>query len=206
MLAEKEGSAPVAINGFDWPVTLAHGDIELRPLKRSDKKTFEMARQTNRQWLEPWEATNPSGDGIPLTYRRLLMVYRQSARDGSMLPLAITHSGVVIGQVNVGSVAWGSVRSGSVGYWISEDYAGRGITPLSVAMVIDYCLMSAGLHRIEINIRPENERSLAVVRKLGLRDEGLRKKYIHIDGQWCDHRTFAVTADEIGIGLIQNMV
>ena len=50
-----------------------------------------------------------------------------------------------------------------------------------------------GLHRVEVNIRPENVASLAVVRKLGFRDEGLRARYLHINGAWRDHRTFALT-------------
>ena len=59
-----------------------------------------------------------------------------------------------------------------------------------------------GLHRIEVNIRPENGPSLRVVEKLGLRDEGLRERYLHIQGRWADHRTFAVTAEELPDGLL----
>ena len=44
-----------------------------------------------------------------------------------------------------------------------------------------------GLHRIEINIRPENGPSIRVVEKLGFRYEGLRERYLHIDGDWRDH-------------------
>jgi len=54
-----------------------------------------------------------------------------------------------------------------------------------------------GLHRVEVNIRPENAASLRVVEKLGFRDEGLRERYLHIDGAWRDHRTFALTVEDI---------
>jgi ribosomal-protein-alanine N-acetyltransferase len=64
-------------------------------------------------------------------------------------------------------------------------------------MATDYCLGTLGLHRMEINIRPENAASLRVVDKLGFRDEGLRVKYLHIDGAWRDHRTFALTSEEL---------
>ena len=53
------------------------------------------------------------------------------------------------------------------------------------------------LHRVEVNIRPENAASLAVVRKLGLRDEGVRERMLHIDGAWRDHRSFAITVEEL---------
>jgi len=41
-----------------------------------------------------------------------------------------------------------------------------------------------------------------VVEKLGLRDEGVRERFLHIQGQWRDHRTFAVTREEVPEGLL----
>ena len=60
-----------------------------------------------------------------------------------------------------------------------------------------------GLHRIEIAIRPENVRSLRVVAKLGFRPEGLRPRYLHIDGDWRDHLVFALNAEEVPEGLLR---
>ena len=59
-----------------------------------------------------------------------------------------------------------------------------------------------GLHRLEINVRPENTASLRVVDKLGFRDEGVRRRFLHIAGDWRDHRTFALTAEEVPDGLL----
>jgi [ribosomal protein S5]-alanine N-acetyltransferase len=55
---------------------------------------------------------------------------------------------------------------------------------------------------MEINIRPENAASLRVVEKLGFRDEGLRPRYLHINGAWADHRSFALTTEEVPEGLL----
>jgi ribosomal-protein-alanine N-acetyltransferase len=65
-----------------------------------------------------------------------------------------------------------------------------------VALTIDYLFDVGQLHRVEIDIRPENTPSLRVVEKLGLREEGLKKRFIHIDGDWRDHRIFAITREE----------
>ena len=53
---------------------------------------------------------------------------------------------------------------------------------------------------MEINIRPENAPSLRVVEKLGFRDEGYRPRFLHINGEWADHRTFALTSEEVRRG------
>ncbi len=51
---------------------------------------------------------------------------------------------------------------------------GRGVMPTAVALAADHCFTALGLHRIEVNIRPENAASLRVVEKLGFREEGTR--------------------------------
>jgi ribosomal-protein-alanine N-acetyltransferase len=56
---------------------------------------------------------------------------------------------------------------------------------------------------MEICIRPENAPSLRVVEKLGFRYEGLRRRYIHINGDWRDHFCFALTVDELPSGVLR---
>ena len=69
-------------------------------------------------------------------------------------------------------------------------------------MATDYCFGTLGLHRMEIIIRPENTASLRVVDKLGFRDEGYRPRFLHINGEWADHRSFALTSEEVPGGLL----
>jgi ribosomal-protein-alanine N-acetyltransferase len=61
------------------------------------------------------------------------------------------------------------------------------------------------LHRVEIAIRPENEASLRIVEKLGFRFEGVKQRYIHINGDWRDHKMFALTRDEAKKGVISRL-
>lgn len=192
-----------------WPVTVSWGDLRLRPLVRGDRREWDVVRARNREWLDPWEATNPVPGGSPPTFGQFVRSLDQQARQGSALPFLITErvpgterSGLV-GQLTVSGIAWGSFLSASLGYWVDHDQAGRGVAPMAVAMATDYCFRGLGLHRMEINIRPENTKSLRVVEKLGFRDEGLRKDFLHIDGRWTDHRSFALTAPEVPEGLVR---
>jgi len=185
-----------------WPVELRSTDVVLRPLHRSDRTGWARLRDANAEWLAPWEATPPAGSVPPPSFPAMVRELRQQARLGAAMPFVVEHSGRMVGQLTVAGIAWGSLRSGTIGYWIDRRVAGRGITPTAVAMATDHCFRSGGLHRVEINIRPENLASLRVVEKLGFRDEGLRRAYLHIDGAWRDHRTFALTAEEVPDGLL----
>lgn len=186
-----------------WPVVLTEGDVVLRPLRRRDARAWLAARASNAAWLEPWEATSPEATTGPApTFAEFVRQMSSQARSGTALPLVIEYCGELVGQLTVATIVRGSLCSGSIGYWVSKHVAGRGLAPTAVAMAIDHCFGPVGLHRVEINIRPENAASLRVVAKLGLRDEGLRERYLHIQGSWCDHRTFAITSEEVPDGLL----
>jgi ribosomal-protein-alanine N-acetyltransferase len=182
-------------------VTLVEGRVTLRPISMRDRHAWSEVRRANSAWLAPWEATPPRPVQGEVSFRTMVRHLGAEAREGRMLPFVITYDGQLVGQLTVGSIAWGSLCSAHIGYWVDSRYAGRGIVPLSVAMATDYCFTVLGLHRMEVNIRPENAASLRVVEKLGFRSEGMRLRYLHIDGDWRDHLSFALTADEVPEGL-----
>ena len=180
---------------------LSHGQTRLRVVRMRDVKRLEALILGNRSWLRPWEATSPTGPtsfDIKSMVRGLL---KQLERSEGM-PFVIEVDGEIVGQLNVSNILYGSVSSATLGYWIAPEAAGRGVTPTAVALVTDYFFNSVGLHRIEIDIRPENEASLRVVEKLGFRYEGLKERFIHINGSWRDHYVFALTAEEVPEGVL----
>jgi len=168
-------------------------------------------RRQNSEWLRPWEATLPPGsDPGPATFTGLVKALSRQAREGRMLPWLVwfepggdRNSAQLAGQLTVSGIVGGSASWAQIGYWVDQRLAGRGIIPTAVALAADYCFQTMGLHRIEIAIRPENVRSLRVVAKLGFRPEGLRPRYLHIDGDWRDHLVFALNAEEVPEGLLQ---
>ena len=160
-------------------------------------------RRANTEWLGPWEATPPRPLTGEVSYRSMVRHLASEARAGRMLPFVITYEGALVGQLTVGGITWGSLSSAHIGYWVDSRVAGRGIVPASVAVATDHCFRTVGLHRMEVNIRPENAASLRVVEKLGFRHEGRRLRYLHIDGAWRDHESFALTAEEVPHGLVQ---
>lgn len=182
-----------------WPAQLTAGAVGLRPPRLRDGKSWSEARLRNEMWLLKWEPTSPHSwveRNSLSAWPPLLSALRKAGRAGTMLPFVITYGGRLVGQMNVSNVVHGVLRSCTVGYWVDKDVAGRGIAPTALAMVIDHCFAAAGLHRVEVDIRPENAASLRVVEKLGLRREGYYERFLDIDGGWRDHVSFAITTEE----------
>lgn len=178
-----------------------HGSVSLRLVKPRDARTLQHELLSNRSWLSPWEATLPGG---PVSFdmrsgvRRLLQQYRE----GAGVPFIMEYDGEIAGQLNIWGIARGSLASATIGYWVSERFAGRGITTIGVALATDIAFTQLRLHRMEICIRPENHASRRVVEKLGFRYEGLRRRYIHIDGDWRDHYAYALITEDVPRGVL----
>ena len=182
--------------------TLTDGSLTMRPIRARDARPLERVLLENRGWLRRWEATYPGGGSV-IDTRASIRNLTAHARAGTALPFVLEWEDELVGQLNVSSITHGSLSSASIGYWVAKSMAGRGITTTAVALATDYCFRALRLHRMEICIRPENGPSLRVVEKLGFRYEGLRRRFIHIDGDWRDHFSFALVAEEVPEGVLR---
>ena len=182
-----------------WPVVLKNKELILRPLRLRDRAKWFAVRAENREWLTPWEATLPQVpehiDGGDLISKRpsfleMVRIYNRDGRSGRTISLAIWQGPNLIGQITMGGIIYGALRGAHIGYWIDRNFANRGYTTQAVELLTQYGFNELRLHRIEINLRPENAASRRVAEKAGYVFEGERPRYLHIDGHWRDHITF----------------
>lgn len=190
---------------WTWPVSLGtrlpdDTPLLLRPLRRGDREEWVRVRTRNQRWLRPWEATVPGEVPGRSSFGQLRRGFDRAGRVGAALPLVIDVDGRIVGAVQLFDILWGSRGTAAAGYWLDEEATGRGYATWALALVVDHALLAAGLHRVEVAIRPENRASLAVAVRLGLPEEGLRRGLMHVDGAWADHRCFAVLAEDLGPG------
>jgi ribosomal-protein-alanine N-acetyltransferase len=188
-----------------WPAVLADGSVVLRPYKRGDAKVWSEVRIANQQWLAPWESSPPGPWAEMNSTRAYAYVYadmRRAARRGDSMPFAVClreddGSERLVGHINLGNIVRRAFSSAYAGYWVDYRVAGRGVIPTALALAVDHAFGPGGLHRIEVNIRPENQPSRRVVEKLGFREEAYHQRYMHIDGSWRDHLGYALTSEEV---------
>ena len=172
-----------------------------------DEDAWEEVRWRNNDWLAPWESGDPMhGGGI--TFNQWIQRQRRNEQQGTGALFVVEYQMRIVGQISLGAITYGAMRTGVVGYWIDQSYAGRGFAPMALAMLADWALgdpFGPALHRLEIAILPDNARSLAVVRKVGAHHEGLRERYMYVNGQWRDHVTFALLAEDAGEGFASRL-
>ena len=172
------------------------------PLTMDDEDGWNEVRWRNNDWLAPWESGDPMHGGS-ITFNQWVQRQRRNEQHGVGVIFAIEYQMRIVGQISLGAIVYGAMRTGVVGYWVDQRYAGHGFAPMTLAMLADWALgdpFGPALHRLEIAILPDNARSLAVVRKVGAHHEGLRERYMYVNGQWRDHVTFALLAEDMGQG------
>lgn len=177
-----------------------HGvaSVEIRPAVGPEHLAVERVRMENRHWLGEWEATIPPESPVPApTWEEFPQYMDRRHAKGTSLSLMLLVDDEIAGLISVGAVEHGAMQSGSLGYWIAEKWAGKGITSLAVAATIDLVLKDLGLHRLEVNIRPENAPSLGIAKKLRLREEAYKPRFMHINNRWADHVGFAIDQEDL---------
>ncbi|MFI0463298.1 GNAT family N-acetyltransferase [Saccharopolyspora sp. 5N102] len=197
-----------------WPARLgplitARGAVALRPPRLRDGSAWSRIRLQDRAYLQEWEPTVVGGwqeRNARMAWPAQWSALRGMARRGQALPFSITVDGDFAGQLTVGNIVRGALRSGWIGYWVASRLAGGGIATAAVALAVDHCFGAVGLHRLEATVRPENQPSVRVLEKSGFRREGLFHRYLDVAGAWRDHYVYALTIEEIPGGAVHRLI
>ncbi|BBY87046.1 MULTISPECIES: GNAT family N-acetyltransferase [Mycolicibacterium] len=191
------------------PLRVRAGVVRLRPVRMRDAAQWSRIRIADRQYLEPWEPTAemdwPVRHAVS-AWPSVCSGLRAEARRGRMLPYIIELDGQFAGQLTVGNVTHGALRSAWIGYWVHSELTGGGVATGALALGLDHCFGPVMLHRVEATVRPENTASRKVLAKAGFREEGLLRRYLDVDGGWRDHLLVAMTVEEVNGSVASTLV
>ena len=155
-----------------------------------DAEPLARLLSANRDYLAPWSPLQDEAYYTAAGQREVLARQLTAYERGAMLPLAILDSGEIAGSINVNSIIRGAFQSASVGYWVSQSRAGRGLASAAVADVAELAFGELGLHRIDAATLLHNTPSQRVLLRNGFRPFAVAESYIKIAGRWQDHILF----------------
>ena len=168
----------------------ARGRVYLRAPERSDQAEFIALMRASRAFHRPW-ATAPTDDEAFDSYlvdsRRpdfqAMLVCRRADR-------------AILGFFNLSHITRGSLQSAFLGYAVGSTFAGQGYMREGLELVLRDAFLTLRLHRIEANIQPGNQASIALARGAGFSREGFSPRYLKIGGRWRDHERWAILAED----------
>lgn len=169
-----------------------HGErVLIRHARPDDEQAFLDAVRGSRELHVPWTFLPDRPEG----FRAML---ERAADPGDELLLICRHEdGALVGVAHLGQIVLGDFRNAYLGYSAFAPHEGKGYMTEGLGLVLRHAFGAIGLHRVEANVQPDNDRSIALVERLGFRREGFSPRYLRIGGEWRDHVRYAILAEEV---------
>ena len=143
----------------------------------------------NEDHFRPWAPAVPDDYNSVTAWKKRLMDRDEEFQRGESVHFIGTdrEESHVIGVCSLSNIVRGVFQACYMGYSVAQRYEGQGYMKKIVSHTIDYAFRDLKLHRIMANHMPNNERSAALLKKLGFEKEGYAKDYLMIAGKWEDH-------------------
>ncbi|MCX5378101.1 GNAT family N-acetyltransferase [Streptomyces sp. NBC_00091] len=166
--------------------------VEMRGLAAGDAAGLARVLTRNRAYMAPYEPDRDEEFYTEAGQRARIEGLLGERDAGRLVPylLAEQATGEPVGAINLGSIVLGPFASGGVGYWIAQDWHGKGLATAALEEVCRVARDDLGLHRVEAGTLVDNLASQRVLAKAGFTQYGLAPRYLHINGAWRDHRLF----------------
>jgi ribosomal-protein-alanine N-acetyltransferase len=179
---------------FSEPLPTVEGDgVYLRAPQMADYSEWTTLREASRAFLTPWEPTWPSDDLSRSAFRRRLRRYAEDQRADTSYAFFLFRKAddALVGGLTLANIRRGVAQAGSLGYWIGEPFARRGLMTGALQGLVPFAFGSLRLHRLEAACIPSNAASIRLLEKMGFAREGYAREYLCINGLWQDHLLFA---------------
>jgi ribosomal-protein-alanine N-acetyltransferase len=172
--------------------------VFLRVPQATDYTAWSALRASSRKFLIPWEPLWPPDDLSRAAYRARMKRYARDLQDDSAYPffLFLAESGTLCGGLTLSNVRRGVAQTATLGYWIGEAYARKGLMTEAVRALTPFVFDQLGLHRLEAACLPHNAASIRLLKACGFTQEGYARSYLRINGEWHDHLLFAILAED----------
>jgi ribosomal-protein-alanine N-acetyltransferase len=171
------------MSGFAWGdvlPTLQAPQLTLRQLTSDDADDI-FAVFSNPEVMRYWSHG-------PMTTRSEATAYIDHIHEGLrrrdlfQWGISLRADGRIVGTCTLLNVQADHER-GEIGFAVARSHWGRGIAPEAVAALIAFAFERLGLHRLEADTDPRNERSLRLLERLGFRREGYLRERYYVGGE-----------------------
>ncbi len=162
----------------------------LRSALRTDAEELYALIDANRAYLRPWlpwvVATT-----APHHTRGFLDLTMAATLDGRALLLVTVHDGALAGTLGFNTID-AQNRSCEIGYWLREDFQGRGIVTAACRALARHAFDSLGLNCVRLAAATDNAKSRAIPERLGFHLDGVLREQEWVDGRFVDHAVYTL--------------
>lgn len=164
--------------------------VYLRAPSLADEAALIAAVEGSRSIHHPWVSPPASSEAFLAWFERM------AGPDSHAFLVCRVDTDEIAGVVNITHVVPGPFCSGYLSYYVFAGHERQGFMREGLKAVIRHAFGELALHRLEANIQPGNDASIALVRSVGFSKEGYSPRYLKVGGEWRDHERWAILAPE----------
>ena len=129
----------------------------------------------------------------PYTIQDAREFLQRAISEQAEMKFCVEIEGAAVGGIGIHSGQDVYRHTATVGYWLGEEFWGRGIMTEALTAVTDFCFDNFPLGRISAEVFAHNPASARVLEKAGFIFEGRLKNNVMKDGQVLDSLIYART-------------
>lgn len=175
-------------------VQIVNEDITLRMLRMNEHTDLFSLIDKNRtflqQWL-PWISENKTPEDSAQFIKNTFEEYANRYS----LTAGIFYKGELAGIIGFNTIDFRN-RIGTIGYWMGEQFEGKGIMTESVKTLIDHGFNDLQLNRLQLFAAVQNHPSRAVAERLKFTKEGIVRENEWINDEPVDQVLYSLLKKE----------
>lgn len=171
-------------------------EISLKAFGEGDAEEFYYLIIHSKDYLKEWLGWLDSINSPNDTLRNIQAKQKEAAENGGYpISFAIVYKGAIVGTIGFNTISKMN-KIGSIGYWLGEEYQGRGIMTLAFEFIIDYGFKRLALNKIEVRIAEKNDKSRSLPKHFGFAEEGRLRQVEWLYDHFTDHIVYGLLAEE----------
>lgn len=169
-------------------------ELTLRMLSGRDAEPLyqltDQSREHLKKWL-PWLDEIHSVDDSLSFIKNSFQLYN----DRKGITAGIFWFDQLVGVVGFNELDFKN-KTGYIGYWLGENYQGKGIMTKAVSSLITYGFSDLSLNRMDLRAAKENLPSRAIAERIGFKKEGQIRQAEWLYDRYVDHIVYGLLKDE----------
>ncbi|WML48386.1 GNAT family protein [Neobacillus sp. PS3-34] len=169
-------------------------EVTLKLMEMNDaERVFELTDQSRnhlREWL-PWlDFTKKVEDT-----KGFIQGCLKNFEENKSLNTVILYNDKIVGVAGYNSINW-SNKTAYIGYWLGDEFQGKGIMTKVAKALTDYAFSDLRLNKVEIRAAVGNKKSRSIPEKLGFTNEGCIRQAEWLYDHYVDHVVYGMLAEE----------
>ena len=178
----------------------------IRPLKVSDYDTW-FAYYVNRMPSQSQcdEGPRAKKNCSKAIFRKMILRHKKLAKDDDCYWYGVfkKKSGQMIGVIDFDIFLRGTHQFANFGFTILNRCWGHGYGQEATSAGLRIGFKQLKLNRLEAAINLDNRKSIRLVKAIGMKREGIKKRYWFEYGEWVDHLIYVANPEDIGFKAVK---